>query len=147
MIADDILKLEDGRKLHKFRVSGTGNMATLADENPSPAFGLQEQFSLEYVRGWTTSGTGSALLELMQKLPTDRSGRFDRVIRRYPGFGIDGEDFIQNFIDDRMHPNDRAHFTWRGDTLLVPVWTNPDSGTMEWGLEVGLATMPRRLEQ
>jgi hypothetical protein len=30
-------------------------------------------------------------------------------------------------------------WTFQGDDVLRIEWTNPDSGTMTWGLEIGLA--------
>jgi hypothetical protein len=141
MPAAEVIQLADGRTLHKFRAYGAGDMADVTDTIPGIGFGLAENFSLEYLRAWAWNGTGgdaaTQTMELKQKLPHEPSGVYDQLVREFQDFRTGGD----YFIDCRIQADERHHWTWIGGSLLVPEWTNPDSGTMLWGLECGLSTI------
>lgn len=139
---EDIIQLPDGRTLHKLRASGAGDMGDVTQTIPSVYFGLDVNFSLDYLRGWVSGGSGGTsaaqTMLLKQKLPDASSGLYNNVVRRFRDFRTDGQ---QAFISWRVPASDRSHWTWIADTLLVPEWTNPGNGGV-WTLEVGLATLP-----
>lgn len=143
MPAAEIILLPDGRTLHKFRAYGLGNMGDVTAMIPSVSFGLDVNFTLEYLRGWVSGGSGgdsaTQTLTLKQKVPDESSGLYDNVVRTFRDFRTAGK---QAFIDWRIGLGDRAHWTWIARTLLVPEWTNPGNGGT-WQLEAGLATFPR----
>lgn len=117
--------------VEKFRFSGTGDMATVADTVPTPHVTRDYPFVLTALIGWATGGTGSATLELKQKILDEPSGWFDDVRRKFSEFGTDGD----AFIDWRIMEHEHYHWVLSAGDLWVPEWTNPDSGTMRWALE------------
>ena len=145
MPAAEIILLPDGRTLHKFRAYGLGDMADVTATIPAVSFGLDVNFTLDYLRGWVSGGSGgdaaTQTMVLKQKVPDESSGLFDNVVRRFRDFRTAGQ---QSFIDFRIQVTERQHWTWIARTLLVPEWTNPGNGGT-WKLEVGLATFPRRV--
>lgn len=93
-------------------------------------------FVLVYVRAWFSGGTGDADMELKQAIASEPSGLFDNVIRKFPDCGTDGDDFVDFRVSD---DDEYAHWKWDAGDELVFEWTNPNSGTMVWKLEIGLA--------
>lgn len=130
----------DPQEVKKFHAYGTGDMATVTDDLPSPSFGLKVPFVLAYLCAWFESGSGtSPTMYLKQKLIAHQpSGLFDKVRRRFPKAGTGDNDFV----DFRPSHKELYRWGWSAGDLLVPEWTNPDSGTMTWTLEVGLAPTP-----
>ena len=117
----------------KLRANGTGHMATLANETPSPRFTYQTKFVLTAVLAWVSGGTGALDdLELYQKIYTRRDGTYDQLRRTLKDFGTDGKTFHDWRLDDR----EQHHWVFDANDAIVPVWTNPDVGNMLWKLEV-----------
>lgn len=132
--------IPDPKDVQKFPASGLGDMGDVTDAQPSPAFGLDAPFVLLFVRAWATGGTGAgATIALKQKLLNDPSGFFANTIRNFDHFTSSGG---MAFHDLRVQSDELYHWVWSAGDLLVPEWTNPNSGTMRWAIEVGLAASP-----
>lgn len=130
----------DPSTIQKLRATGTGNMATLADETPEPRFTMDRMFVLLGFLAWASGGTGNDTLTLYQKIPARPDGRYDQVRRTWASFGTTGGD---DRVDGRMEADDDRHWILGANELWVPVWTNPDGGNMTWVLEVQLAAVIR----
>jgi hypothetical protein len=122
----------DPATIIKLRDTGTGDMATLADENPSPQFGLDVPCVLTAILAWVSGGTGGPDdLEIYQKIHARRDGAYDQLRRVLTDFGTDDTTFHDWRIDDK----EQHHWVLNARDLWVPVWTNPDAGNMTWVLE------------
>ena len=122
----------------KFRVSGIGDMGTVSDLTTGPRFSMPVDYVLIYLRAWFGSGTGSATMSLKQFIPGEPSLLFNQPVRKFDAIGTGGD----VFVDFRVQMDELQHWGFAGGTELVPEWTNPDSGTMTWAVECGLAPMP-----
>lgn len=129
----------DPNSVRIFRASGTGDMATVTDAQPSPRFGLAEPFLLLFLRAWFTGGSDSATMILKQKAIDEPSGFFDQDLRQFPQSGTG----VEAFQDFRVQADELYHWRFNAGDWIVPEWTNPNSGTMRWAIEVGLAPVPR----
>lgn len=134
----------DPNSIRIFRASGTSDMATVTDAQPSPRFGLAEPYLLLFVRAWFSGGAGtSPTMTLKQKIVDSPSGFFDNTLRLFPQSGTDDEDF-QDF---RVQADELYHWRFDAGDWIVPEWTNPNtegpSDPMRWAIEVGLAPVPR----
>lgn len=129
----------DPNSVQIFRASGTGDMATVTDAQPAPRFGLNEPFLLLFLRAWFTGGSGSATMTLKQKAIDEPSGFFDNDLVQFKESGTE----IEAFQDFRVQADELYHWRFNAGDWIVPEWTNPDSGTMRWAIEVGLAPVPR----
>jgi len=120
--------------------TGTANMGDVTDEASPCRFWLPgvPRFALVSLRALFVGGTGTA--ELLIRKDHSRGSNFDFKDWRISDAGTDGtarvsfripEDEIYHYIYD-MNPQNAIQ-----DQLVV-TWTNPDSGTMRWSLEVGL---------
>lgn len=131
----------DPDSVYKFRASGTGDMGDVTDPQSIARWGLSYDdgpavsFVLVYLRVWFSGGTGVADMELKQAIASEQSGLFNNVIREFPDCGTDG----QSFINERIEADDYPNWTFDAGDEIVFEWTNPNSGTMAWALEVGLA--------
>jgi hypothetical protein len=122
----------DPASIIKLRANGTGDMATLADENPSPAFTHDRKFVLTAVLAWASLGTGAGVdITIYQKIRDRPDGTFDLLRRTLPTFSTDGT----AFHDWRIDESEQHHWVLNAYDLWVPVWANPHSGTMAWALE------------
>lgn len=126
----------DMNKRRVFREFGTGDMATLADENPRPAFGLGQDFLLLSFIAQASGGSGGTdqHLEIYEKIATRPDGAFDIKRRRLRDFGTGSNPFY----DWRLDQGDERHWIQSSGDLWVPVWMNPDPGNMTWKLRVEL---------
>lgn len=87
---------------------------------------------LVFARVHFFGGTGTATLYLYVD---SRLGRnFDANLWQVTTAGTTGNDAFL-----RILPGELPHWTFRQGDELVFTWTNPDSGNMAWGIEVGLA--------
>lgn len=120
----------DPATIIKLRDNGTGDMATLADETPSPAFTYDRKFVLTAILAWATAGTGDATMTLYQKIRDRRDGTYDLTRRIFENFGA-----TNRFYDWRIDESEQHHWVLNAYDLWVPVWANPNSGTMAWALE------------
>lgn len=122
----------DPASIIKLRANGTGNMATLADENPRPSFTYHTKFVLTAMLAWVSGGTGAgADIKIYQKIHDRPDGTFDQLRRTLTLFGTDDT----TFHDWRIQESEQHHWVLNANDLWVPVWTNPDSGNMTWVLE------------
>jgi len=105
--------------------SGSGNI--------SEWFKLDRKFRLVFLRGHFTAGTGTASLHI--ELDSAAGASFDTRLFTVSQAGT-GKD-VNLRIDDESALGPSPWTFQAGDSIRV-VWTNPDSGTMNWGLEIGL---------
>jgi len=117
--------------------SGTGDMANVADDSSSPRFGLDAPWVLVRVRGWATDGTGSASLALKQRIAEEVSRFFDKTIYTILTFGTTGD----AHVDWRIPMDEEKDWVFAAGDRIVPEWTNPNSPTMRWALEVEMAAV------
>lgn len=127
------------RTIVKMTASGLGNMATLADDAVAPRFDIDvARFALVYLRMVFQEGTGDADLTIYQR-HRFRTGFHDFPLFEYTDIGESNR-----VIDLRIHADELMHYTFDRDVSrgvmdsIVPVWANPNSGTMRWAIEVGL---------
>lgn len=132
------LWVPDPKTVVKFRSSGTGDMADVADDATMPRYGLTVPFVLAYLRAWATGGSSTAPLYMKQFVLDEPSRHWNRVVREWANFGAAGTGYV-SFINFRVSPGDFHGFSWSGGDQLVFEWDNPDSGVTRWILEVGLA--------
>jgi hypothetical protein len=132
------------RHIEKFNASGKGNMATLADDQTAPRFNLDrdvQRFALVYMRLVIQGGTGDADLKIYMR-HRFKTGDFDFLLFDYSGVRSVGS--TRPVFDLRIQAHELMHYTFDRDAnrgamdQIVPVWTNPDSGNMNWAWEVGL---------
>ncbi len=135
------------KDVEKLTASGLGNMATLADESVSPRFDIEAvRFALVYFRLVIQNGMGRADLTIYQR-HRFRTGFHDFPLFEYVDIGeLGGE--VNRTIDLRIQPQGLMHYTFdRGPDgimdSIAPVWTNPNSGTMRWAIEVGLVDVEK----
>ena len=107
-------------------VSGSGDMDEL--------FSLDLRFRLVYLRCHFVGGSGTAPLSL--SLDSDAGSAFDTHLFTVTHAGTGKDVNLRIAEGDTQEPS--AWTLHTPDQLRVQ-WTNPDSGNMTWGLEVGLA--------
>lgn len=115
----------------KRRRNGDGNMATIADASPNPRFTFDTPFVITAIRAWATGGTDENELTIYQKIASERSGVFDKPINSLEDFGE-----TNRFFDWRIDEKEEHHWVFDAGDSIVPVWANPDIGTMVWAMEV-----------
>ena len=106
--------------------SGSGNMNNLS--------GLDVPFRLVFLRCHFTGGTGTADLTL--KLNSAQGNLYAASLESITAVGTGVDVFYTPGGSAIADPSSWSFQS--GDKLRVN-WTNPDSGNMNWGLEVGLA--------
>jgi len=98
------------------------------------AFSLDVRFRLVFLRCHFSGTAGTAALVI--SLDSSRGGAYDTKLFTIARAGV-GRDV--NFRITADESRDPSPWTFQaGDTVRVQ-WTNPDSGNITWGLEVGLA--------
>lgn len=106
--------------------SGTGDI----NENIE----LDRAYRLVYVRCHFDTGSGGAdfVLRIRSRLGTE----WDVEIARFTGRGTGADVW---FIVPGQENIEPSPWTMQVGDVIRCAWTNPMSGTMKWGLEVGLA--------
>lgn len=115
--------------IHSLTYQGVGDI--------SGPFALDEPFGLVFLRVDFTSGTGSADMTLSVK--SGITSGFDRVLHTFYAVGTGGDAYVNLRIpddefDDWLFGYSRASVLDKLDLA----WTNPDSGTMKWTMQLGL---------
>lgn len=108
------------------RATGTGNV--------NLTFSLDQRFRLVYVRGHFSGGSGAAPLVIA--LDSGAGSAYDAALFTLVAAGTGSDVNFRLSADELCEPS--AWVFQQGDAIRV-TWTNPASGTMIWGLEVGLA--------
>lgn len=128
--ADIIVKRDHGKEDMGSLAYGTGS-----DTNLKARFGLEEgRFGLVFVRAHFNSGT-STKANMVINLDSGFGPPYDFKLKTIKNVGTGRDD--ANF---RVPVDEDRHWIFDGmnKDKIVMTWTNPDSGNMEWGLEVGL---------
>ncbi len=97
-------------------------------------FSLDLRFRLVFVRCHFAGGTGTAAFTL--SVDSTRGSAYDTKLFTITQAGV-GRD-VNLRLDDEAAVDPSAWTFQSGDKVWIQ-WTNPDSGNMTWGLEVGLA--------
>jgi hypothetical protein len=106
--------------------TGSGNIdATLS---------LDRRFRLVFVRCHFAGGTGTAAFTI--SVDSTRGSAYDAKLFTITQAGVNRDVNLRIGGDDAVDPS--AWTFQPGDKVWIK-WTNPDSGNMTWGLEVGLA--------
>jgi len=106
--------------------TGSGNIdATLS---------LDRRFRLVFVRCHFAGGTGTAAFTI--SVDSTRGSAYDAKLFTITQAGVNKDVNLRIGGDDAVDPS--AWTFQPGDKVWIK-WTNPDSGNMTWGLEVGLA--------
>ena len=106
--------------------TGSGNIDT--------TFSLDRRFRLVFVRCHFAGGTGTAAFGL--SIDSTRGSAYDAKLFTITQAGVNKDVNLRIGGDDAVDPS--AWTFQPGDKAWIK-WTNPDSGNMTWGLEVGLA--------
>jgi len=106
--------------------SGSGDM----DET----FALDRKFRLVFVRCHFSGGTGTAAIHI--GVDSAAGSSFDTRLFTVTQAGTNKDVHLRV---DGGAAVDPSPWTFQPNDAVRIEWTNPDSGTMSWGLEVGLA--------
>lgn len=120
-----------------FTQSGRADMGDPDDEaNRICRFTLPnaKRYQLVGILARFTGGTGQADLEIhVDRKPLSNAVRFAYLLWKAEGIGTDGEQLHFRVIDD-----EREAWTYEEGDDVVVKWANPDSGNMNWTVEVRL---------
>ena len=106
--------------------NGTGDI--------NETFGMDRKFRLVFLRCHFTGGTGTASLHIA--VDSAAGSDYDTRLFTITQAGIGKDAHLR--IDSSTAPDPSPWTFQAGDALRIE-WTNPDAGTMGWGLEVGLS--------
>jgi len=91
---------------------------------------LDDAFVLVFIRLHFASGSDAA--DVTVNVDSHQESQFDTLLYTLKNRGT-GADANFRVLEDEMQ-----HWVFQPGDHMVLVWTNPDSGTMIWGAEVGL---------
>ena len=97
-------------------------------------FSLDRRFRLVFIRCHFTGGTGTAAFDT--SVDSGAGAAYDTRLFRITRSGTGEDVHLRIGEGDTGEPS--AWTFQSGDTVRIQ-WTNPDSGNMTWGLEIGLA--------
>lgn len=127
----------DPANVHIFRDSGTGDMGSLSE--PVPA---NEKARFQIVgRDWVLrflrihfTGTADSVADLGINIDSVAGPDHDTRLftLRDRGTSDIGD------VNFRIPLHELGEWTFGAGDVLVPTWTNPDSGNISWGATVGL---------
>jgi len=125
----------DPRLIESHVSTGLGNMGDSTDVNSRCRWRIPGAIYVPvFLRAQFTSGTGSATLSIRRDMTADDTNLYDFVIKQVLTAGTDGKANVYlSYLADEL-----ATFPFFPGDDLVLEWTNPDSGTMRWAVEVGL---------
>lgn len=106
--------------------TGTGDL----DE----AISMDRSFRLIFIRCHFSGTSGAAPFDI--SVDSGSGPAYDAGLFAVDGAGVD------NDVHLRIGPSDNAEpsaWTFQANDAVRIQWTNPDSGNITWGLEVGLA--------
>ena len=96
-------------------------------------FGLDRKFRLVFARCHFTGAAGTAAFRL--SLDSESGSAYDALLFTITLAGV-GKDV--NLRIAGSDAEDPSPWTFQAADLLRVQWTNPDTGNITWGLEVGL---------
>ncbi len=120
------LKARQLRSVATRAATGTGNI--------DHTFALDQRFRLTFVRCHFTGGTGTSAFSI--SIDSARGSAYDSKLFTIMQAGT-GKDV--NLRVGGSDAEDPCAWTFQAGDKVWIRWTNPDSGNMTWGLEVGLA--------
>lgn len=131
-------------RIRSYRANGFANMGSLGTEESVGRFSMREimlggirypieVWNLIAVRGRFVAGTGDATLSI-QLDHRAGGGLYDWTLKTFETMGASDRNLNFHASDDA---DLWAYPFFLGDELVFD-WTNPDSGTMRWVLEVFL---------
>ena len=128
----DIIFQQDG---------GTSNMGSLtlgsdSDTNNKARFGMETRFAIKFIR-IHFRGSGSGVADCTVNIDSKRGPDFDTELWTLDKIGK-GTD--ANF---RVPLDELGDWTFQPGDRVVLLWTNPDSGNIAWGAEVGVIEVDR----
>jgi len=97
-------------------------------------FGLDRKFRLVFLRAHFSGGEGTSPLKI--SLDSGAGAAFD--VRLFTVL-LAGQDKDVNLRIEHAENVGPSPWTFQADDVLRVQWTNPDSGVMSWGVEVGLS--------
>ena len=98
------------------------------------AFGLDSRFRLVFVRCHFTGAAGAGALSL--HVDSGAGSAYDARLFTIIQAGTNKDVHLRIAEGDVLEP---SAWTFQADDALRITWTNPDTGNITWGLEVGLA--------
>lgn len=102
--------------------------------NIAETFNLDRRFRLVFVRCHFTSGFGVKTMTV--SIDSALGSRYDVVLAKITNVGTTVDALLNILGDENAEP---SPWTFQaGDKIRID-WTNPASGIMLWGLEVGMA--------
>lgn len=130
----------DPNTITLFEQTGVGNMGDVTDKASIARFSLPSasRYVLATIRGLFTLGTGKA--NMVMRTDHRRGPPFDFHNQTFEDMGTDGDAILEYRVpeDEIFHHLYVKDFATGKQDALVLTWTNPDSGTMRWAIEVGL---------
>lgn len=117
---------EQGRSVVTKTATGSGDI--------DHAFGLDTRFRLVFVRAHFSGGSGTAGITI--SVDSAGGSAYDTRLFEVTQAGTNKDVNLRIGAGDTYEP---SPWTFQdGDKVRIQ-WTNPDTGNMTWGLEVGLA--------
>ena len=132
----------DPRKLVIQRDGGTADMGDLSF-NPTDTeaqFFIPDgsAFAPVFIRVHFAGGTGTADVKL--NVDSLHESQFDVALFTFNDRGITAAGATED-INYRLPEDELVHWLFQAGDKMTLTWTNPDSGNMSWGAEVGLIRM------
>ena len=115
---------------------GTANMGSLtygsdSDTNNKARFGLDTRFAVKFIRVHFR-GAGASLAALTINLDSNIGRDFDFELHNIENVGLDVD------LNFRVPTDEIGDWTFQAGDRIVLLWTNPHSGAVLWGAQVGL---------
>ncbi len=107
---------------------------TTGSGNINAPFYLDRKYRLVFVRCHFAGGMGTAPFSLT--IDSGVGSAYDTKLFTITQAGRDKDVNLRLTGDDNQDP---SPWTFQPDDRVRILWTNPDSGNMTWGLEVGLS--------
>jgi len=130
-LTQQTLELSEARARQLLAVTAK---AATGSGNIDATFSLDRRFRLVFVRCHFAGGTGTAAFTI--SVDSTRGSAYDTKLFTITQAGVNKDVNLRIGGDDAVDPS--AWTFQPGDKVWIQ-WTNPDSGNMTWGLEVGLA--------
>ncbi len=132
----------DPNKIVIMRDGGTADMGDLSF-NPTTTraqFWVKDgsAFAPVFIRVHFASGSGTADVRL--NVDSRNESQFDVVLFTFNERGIASTGLAAD-INYRLPEEQLVHWLFQSGDKMTLTWTNPDTGNMSWGAEVGLIRM------
>jgi hypothetical protein len=122
--------LRERQFVEVIRKSATGSA------NMDSTFSMDRHFRLVYLRCHFAGGSGTAPLAIA--LDSGLGSAYDAILFTVSAGGTGSDIHFRVGGSDAQEP---SAWTFQSDDSLRVQWTNPDSGDMTWGLELGLVAV------